>query len=339
MKGHENTSDRVTPQGHSERVLERLLSALEFMPDPALLVGNDGRIVMANDRATGLFGYRAGELTGLEIEALIPTGLQSEYRPHPPGYVSSPRQATMGPTVQRLSRRRDGSEFPAAVSLSAVAAPEGPLVIAAVRDMSIGTGPGGGLGRLLDAERDRIARGVHDLVIQRLFTYGLALEALRALGPTDPAEIDKRLHVVVEGLDSTIREIRSTVFALERPQRGFQAELMQLTRDTAPVLGFQPQVRFGGAVEAAVSDRLGGQALAVVREVLARIARHGEATQVSIDVSVGGGLLTLAVVDDDTVIDLTDRAAGLTDNMGGELDFVSLPHGGTRLDWRIPLAG
>lgn len=198
---------------------------------------------------------------------------------------------------------------------------------------------------LLVGERERIARDLHDLVIQRLFATGIGLQSvLRLLD--DPRAVE-RVTRSVEDLDATIREIRSTIFALETPvsaASGLRSEVLQLASSASESIGFEPTVRFDGPVDASVPDDVVPHLLAAVREALSNIGRHGGAKHVEVDLVVGGRTVVLTVTDDGIGMGDTPRRSGLAnlreraEGLGGAFDISSPPAGGTRLEWRAPLS-
>ena len=106
---------------------------LALMPDAAVVVGGDGRVVTANPAAAALFGYPPGDLDGRPIETLVPERLRARHRAHRRAYATAPRARPMGAGQELTGRRQDGSEFPVDISLAPL--PDaGDLVIAAVRD-------------------------------------------------------------------------------------------------------------------------------------------------------------------------------------------------------------
>src|SRR6266550_925246 len=111
-------------------------SLLEAAPDAMLAVRVDGRIALVNAAAERLFGYRREELVGQPVEILVPDAARRVHPDHRGGYLSDPRPRPMGAGMELAGRRRDGVEFPAEISLSAVDTDEGLLVIAAVRDVT-----------------------------------------------------------------------------------------------------------------------------------------------------------------------------------------------------------
>jgi signal transduction histidine kinase len=196
----------------------------------------------------------------------------------------------------------------------------------------------------LFADRDRIARNLHDLVIQRLFATGMALEGAANMGAIDPDDAVARVHRAVEDLDATIREIRTTVFALQQRgsgTRSLRALVIDVADAAANALGFAPSVRFDGLVDTAVGAHLHEHLLAVLREALSNIARHAHATAVTVEVSATDRLLLtvrdsgVGLADDGRRSGLANMAARAT-QLGGTFD-VKPGNPGTVLLWRVPL--
>ena len=140
-------------------------------------------------------------------------------------------------------------------------------------------------------ERDRIARDLHDLVIQRVFGAGMRLSSMLETVEGRTAE---RLREVVAELDSVISDIRTTIFGLQTERNvrgGLRAGVHQLATDAGERLGFDPRVRFTGPVDTAVDSEVGGQLLAVLRESLSNVIRHAAATSVEVEVTAGDELV------------------------------------------------
>ncbi len=199
---------------------------------------------------------------------------------------------------------------------------------------------------LLLEDRDRIARDLHDHVIQRLFAAGLGLTGL-ASRTSDP-EIRQRLTQYTDQLDDTIQAIRQTIFALQRHREtGVQARVLEIARDATGALGFAPDLRFEGPLDAMIDSELIDHISAVVRESLANAARHADATKVSATLSVADGrTLVITITDDGKGIGDPDHISGLgnmrsrAEQLGGSFTIESpVPPGpgGTRLVWTIPL--
>jgi signal transduction histidine kinase len=193
------------------------------------------------------------------------------------------------------------------------------------------------------SDRDRIARDLHDLVIQRLFATGLQLQGMRGI-IVNP-EVGARLEKAVDDLDQTIRDIRTTIFELQHRQGGsLRSQVRALVKEYVPVLGFSPVVRTSGPVDTAVSPALGSQLLAVLREAVSNVARHALADSAEVDVVVAGDRLELRVADDGVGIPGEVSESGLrnarrrADDLGGRLAVSALGERGTVLVWSVPLS-
>ena len=112
------------------------LELLEFTPDAIVVVDPDGAIVFANTQTEKLFGYRRAELMGAEVEVLIPDAFRKHHHRHRTAYQTHPHVRTMGAGLDLLGLRKDGVEIPVDISLSPALTDAGPVVIAAVRDIS-----------------------------------------------------------------------------------------------------------------------------------------------------------------------------------------------------------
>jgi PAS domain S-box-containing protein len=198
---------------------------------------------------------------------------------------------------------------------------------------------------LLADDRDRIARDLHDLVIQRLFATGMSLQGvLRLIADT---RVSERVLTAIDDLDTTIREIRTAIFSLETPtgaSTGFRAEVLQLAARAAEGLGFEPAVHFEGPVDNAVPTELAPQVFAVLREALSNVARHARATKVEVVIAAGNAL-SVTVEDNGVGIGDPSRSSGLANlrqraqSFGGDLEIASRAEGGTRLLWHVSLGG
>ncbi len=191
-------------------------------------------------------------------------------------------------------------------------------------------------------DRERIARNLHDTVIQRLFAVGMVLQAI---APSAARETDRsRLLQAVDEIDETIREIRTSIFALEAHQRpGLRAEVLELIHEVADRSGLQAHIDFDGPIDAGIPAELVPDLLAVLREALSNVARHARATNVSIIILTSTEGIELRVVDDGVGMpEELGRRSGLANLArraevhGGELDVEPTPGGGTTLRWCVP---
>ncbi len=198
-------------------------------------------------------------------------------------------------------------------------------------------------------DRDRIARDLHDLVIQRLFATGMMLQGTTRIDDV-PEAATERVERAVDELDETIKEIRQTIFALHEPVEGPSSSprgrVLRETAQAAALLGFEPAVRFVGPVDTMVSTSMSEHLVAALREALTNAAKHANAGRVEVLVQVDSRELCLSVTDDGVgvpgnglgrrsgVANLSERAR----EMGGDclVERVSA-EGGTRLTCRVPL--
>jgi signal transduction histidine kinase len=192
-------------------------------------------------------------------------------------------------------------------------------------------------------ERTRIARDLHDHVIQRLFGAGLALQSASTLA--DPA-LSARITEQVDAIDAAISEIRTVVFTLqsrpaERP--GLRHRVLDVATAAAPSLGWSPRLSFAGAVDLFVDDDLADDVVAVVREGLANVARHAGAQHGDVRVEISGGRLLVVVEDDgDGLPPKLKRSSGTSnladraESRGGALLLARAEPRGTRLEWSVP---
>jgi signal transduction histidine kinase len=189
-------------------------------------------------------------------------------------------------------------------------------------------------------DRDRIARDMHDHVIQRLFATGLSLQSSGRLVGEPVAR--ERIEAAVDEVDAVIKDIRHTIFALHRApgSRTLGSEVSAVCEAAVVTLGFAPSLTIRGSL-ADVSDQVAADLIAVVREGLSNAARHAKATEVAVVVEAGDAL-RVVVRDNGRGIPREARRSGL-DNLarraatrGGSFDLAPGEGGGTVLVWTVP---
>jgi signal transduction histidine kinase len=194
-------------------------------------------------------------------------------------------------------------------------------------------------------DRDRIARDLHDLVIQRLFATGMQLESTARL--IDKPDAAARMRRAVDDLDTTIREIRSTIYALTTEPSSepdsLRSRFFEVIDAGTEQLGHTPAVRMAGLVDTSVPPPVAEHLLAVLREALSNAARHADARRVEVVLDVGTSV-TLTVRDDGHGLPTTPhRRSGLAhlearaQDVGGTFSVQTPPGGGTELVWTAPL--
>ncbi len=194
-------------------------------------------------------------------------------------------------------------------------------------------------------DRDRIARDLHDRVIQRIYAVGMGLAGAARLD--DLPQVRNRVERAVDDLDATITEIRTAIFQLGDTSlpSGLRQAVVQLAEDLEPHLGTRPEVRFNGAVDNTVPPDVSEHILAVIREGLTNVAKHAEASRIAIEISV---------TENSVLLEVTDNGRGLppdhsgqqghglanmhsrAQTLGGNFETLPAQGGGTRLSWTVP---
>jgi signal transduction histidine kinase len=201
--------------------------------------------------------------------------------------------------------------------------------------------------RALTEDRDRIARDLHDSVIQRLFAIGLSLQGTARLVERPEAVI--RIGEAIDKLDDTIRQLRKAIFDIELTisKEGLRPKILDLVHELRSVLAVFPQASFNGPVDLVVTGQLAEEVLVVLREALTNVGKHAHATQVQVVVAIAAGDELRLVVADDGIG--TNGAEGTTsglglknmrlraERLGGGMEIGTSREGGTRLTWHVPL--
>jgi signal transduction histidine kinase len=197
--------------------------------------------------------------------------------------------------------------------------------------------------QLLFTDRDRIARDLHDLVIQRLFAAGLSIQSLRRYA-SDPVA-HERIAAVTGELDDTIRELRDTIYSLrttEAREEPLTARLLHIVQEGSRDAHFRPTVSFTGPVDDAVPNDVAGHLLPVLREGLSNALRHSGADEIQITVAAAEGRVELTIADNGRGFAEPQRASGLSNMrdraaaLGGSCTIDGASGTGTRLIWTAP---
>ncbi len=191
-------------------------------------------------------------------------------------------------------------------------------------------------------ERDRIARDLHDSVIQRLFAIGLSLQGTARL--VERTEAATRIGEAIESVDETIRELRKAIFDIELTidKEGLYSKVMDLVHELSPVLGLEPQLSVVGPVGRVAMGPLSDAVLAVLREALTNVAKHADASRVSIMISAGDELRVIVADDGNGIGGRSGEGLGLNnmqqraEKLGGGMEIGSSREDGTRVAWHVP---
>ncbi|HUP72911.1 MAG TPA: PAS domain S-box protein [Acidimicrobiales bacterium] len=339
-------TERVGVEAEAKRISE----VLDATSDALMIFDADTlRFTYANKGAADHVGYSRDELLTMSMLHIAPE------------YTETSLRATLEPLVRgdlpsltftTVHRRRDGTDIPVEIVLQAVSNPDGPprAFVKVARDISERLAADTLLRRAeqdvrVFEDRERIARDLHDVVIQKLFAAGLGINATAARS-TDP-DVAQRLAPIIDDLDDTIRELRSTIFSLNTRQSNpssTRLEIQRVITDGQTALGFEPEVRLNGAIDT-LPAHIVTELLPVLREALSNIARHADASTAIVDLRVTD-MLRLCVQDNGIGIDAGADSSGgngirntstRATALGGTCDIHGAPEGGTILEWTVPL--
>jgi signal transduction histidine kinase len=194
-------------------------------------------------------------------------------------------------------------------------------------------------------DEQRIARDLHDSVIQDIFAIGLSVQGA-AMMATD-RELQERLYKAVDDLDGTIRGIRTAIFGLREglaAAGGVREEVKTVLTELAAAHGLQPRLHLDGVIDARVGAELRGHLVATLRECVSNAGRHADATRVDVYLEATRSELVLRVIDDGVGMpDQVERRSGIANiaeraaALGGSVTFRPGVRGGTQVEWRVPL--
>lgn len=308
-------------------------------PDAVILVAEDGEILLANPISGSMFGRT--DLVGSSVDDLVPLEFRLAHSQRRADYGNRPAIRPMGTNLRLFGQDAGGGLFPVEVSLSPIVIDGAPCTIATIRDVSDRQAFATEMAMLQD--RERIARDLHDMVIQRLFAAGMGLQAVH--GQAQPPVVAERIATTVTDLDDTIRELRSAIFRLGHSveHRSLSAQLTELVHDRARHLGFEPDLRLVGDIDH-LPDYIADQLVATVTEGLSNVVRHAMATLATVYIQHADGRLSLSITDDGQGLpDQPKQSGGLSNMMwraaelGGSCTVGHNDPGGTVLSWKVPV--
>ena len=194
-------------------------------------------------------------------------------------------------------------------------------------------------------DRDRIARDLHDLAIQRLFATGMTLQSAGRF--IEHSEASERVARAVDDLDETIKIIRSTIFGLrsreQADESGLRSRVVRVVGEMAPMLGYAPSLRMEGLLDTQVPKEISDHVIAVLSEALTNVARHAHAGHAEVVLETDGREIRLSVTDDGVGIPPGGRRSGLrnmaerAEQLNGTLQVTSPAGGGVSLVWCVPV--
>jgi PAS domain S-box-containing protein len=347
---------------------EKFRGLLESAPDAVVIVDAEGAIVLVNRQTEQMFGYTREEMMGQKIERLLPKRFEAQHLAQRDGYISAPVTRQMGVGLELHGTRKDGTEFPVDISLSAIETPEGQLVTAFVRDIHERLAAAnlqedlavlqrdlaerrrliGSVVRASEEERRRIASDIHDDTVQAMTAVGLRLGLLRKK-LDEPAQL-AALDELEVGVRDAIVRLRNLLFALRPPEldREGLVAAIQLNLE---------QLKVDHGLDYELDDRLEREpdaetrtiAYRIVQEALFNTRKHAEASRVELLFDSRGDGVFASIHDDGSgfspgepdapgelghlgLVAMRERA----ELAGGWLKIESVPNQGTQVEFWIP---
>jgi PAS domain S-box-containing protein len=339
----------VTERAEAEARVREVREILDVTRDGVFIFDAETlHFTYVNEGARQQVGYSSDELLQMTMLHIAPDFTEEALRA-----LLEPleRGEMMSTTFITTHRHRDGSDVPVEIVLQAIPGDGGrpSRYVKIVRDITERLETEERLQRVeqdlrLVEDRERIARDLHDIVIQKLFAAGMAIQGVWSR--TTDLDQAHRLSGVVDDLDETIREIRSVIFSLQARSQsaaGLRGDILRVVSEERLVLGLEPRVRFEGPIDT-ISEPIATDLLATLRESLSNVARHASASNVEIIVECGesvvlrvldnGNGVPVAVTGGNGIRNVTERASML----GGRCRVAARPNGGTMLEWLVPNA-
>ena len=303
-------SERRLSEELRVRSEQRFASLLESAPDAVVITDSEGRVVLVNAQTETLFGYSRDELLGQKVEMLLPESVQERHVLHRLGYLDDPRTRPMGIGLELAGQRKDGSEFPVDISLSAIETVEGRLLTAFVRDTTERQAAADLqrslterqvlLRRLVTAgekERQRIANDIHDDSVQAMTAAGIRLQLLRnELGETHHLrlldDVERTIQLSIDRLRHLLFELRPPALDREGLSAALSMYLAMLPSQTETTYHLNDELRRQPPEAARII------LYRVAQEALTNVRKHSKAREVEVLLAYRDGGFLVRVTDD-----------------------------------------
>ena len=320
-------------------------------PDGIVVVDQDGAIVAANGRIAEILGHSTAALKGQSVEVLVATPLRENHRSHIGSYSSGPHIRSMGTGPRLTALHKNGEQIPVDISLSPFEAGGATYTIAALRDARLRLQAEEAIfqaeeWKAIIDDRQRIARDLHDTIIQDIFAAGMGLQALQRSTPPDD-QLKRQIGDSVDHLDSVITRLRKVIFNLTHGDdpEPIDAAARRVVAESLNGSGVKPTITVSPA-NWPLPARPQEHVLATLQEALSNVVHHAQATTVEVAIEAADDICRLCVCDNG--IGMPDAAAtrpgfGLTNMMnraqvlGGSCDITPRDGGGTVVEWKVPI--
>ena len=294
-------------RGALEVPAEVYVEAFNSAPDGILIVSQSGEILYANPRCETLFGYGEADLVGTTIESLIPEGHRGRHSGHRAGFHQNPARRPMNAGLELYALRKDGTQFPAEISLSPTHLGDTPVVIATVRNVTEAVqlrAFGAGTLRAAENERHRIAQELHDDTAQRLVAVQLGLKRLETAPEEERGGVGEALRQEIAAIARDVSRIARGLRPPELEQIGVvesvRAWLRHRIDADGPTVDLQADP-MDGLLDA--DQRL--VLYRIIQEAVSNVVRHASARHLKVRLRVIDGVIETRVVDDGVGFDPT----------------------------------
>lgn len=339
----------ITERKRAERVFRDLLEAA---PDGMVVIDKERKMVLLNAQTEKLFGYRREELLGKDLNVLVPERFRERHAAHCAQFLTEGQLRPMGTGLVLSGLRKDGSEFPAEISLSPLETAEGTVVLSAIRDITVRKRAEEALQRMneaLEEQTRRIAHALHDESGQLLAAVHIALQEMAGDLPSSARKPLQNVRRMLDQIEEQIREFSHELRPPVLEDLGFARALEFLgqrvsrrTRISVTVKCGKDE-RFPPPVETALYR--------IIQETLTNVTRHAKASKVNIQIQRDAKMIRGSVKDDGIGFDVSAVLArkgrrsglGLTgirtrlEALGGNCTIRSSRGHGTEILFTIPL--
>ncbi len=350
-------------RAYRRRAEQRFRLVVEAAPSGMLMVGQDGKIVLANAQMEVLFGYRKEELLGQRVEILVPERFRGQHPAERTRFCAAPESRVMGAERDLYGQRKDGSEFPVVIGLNPVRAGGRLVVLASIIDITERRRAEEGMresqrelraltGRLLQAqetERRRIARELHDDLNQRLALLAVELDLLGQAPPESMMRLAGRMRELsaqVKQLSSAVHDLSHNLHPSKLEQLGLVAGVRGLCKEQLRSHGLEVEFTHQ-QMPPLIPDDTALCLYRIAQEALQNVIKHSGARHARVEVRGREDGLSLRIVDDGVGFDL--GAVDVNGGLGlvsmrerlrlvrGTLVIDSDPSAGTRIEVHVPL--
>jgi PAS domain S-box-containing protein len=325
-----------------------LTTIIDSVPTAVVVVDQEGKIVLVNTQTERLFGYAREELLGAQIDILVPDRFRRVHPGHRDGFVHNPKARPMGAGRDLFALRKDGSQFPVEIGLNPITTDDGLFVVSAIVDITERKRHTAELQEVVTAERNRLARDLHDAVTQTLFSTSLIAEILPELWEIDIDEAKKSTEELRQLTRGALAEMRTLLLEL-RPATLMQVHLSELIKQLCEafigrsrlpiVLNIEGDRELPPEVQVAFYR--------VAQESLNNVFKYARATQVDVRLMLSQDSVHFETHDNGIGFDLSaskPTSLGMrimrerAESIGADLRITSSPGSGTSvgMTWQQP---